>query len=48
LSEGKNVNLRIMQKDDLPMFAEWANKPEVRLDLILAQLGIKVDKILKK
>jgi len=23
------VNLRIMEKDDLPLFAEWINKPEV-------------------
>ena len=27
--EGKNVNLRIMEKDDLPLFLEWVNKPEV-------------------
>ena len=27
--EGKTVNLRIMEKEDLPLFAEWANKPEV-------------------
>ena len=27
--EGKNVNLRVMEKDDLPLFAEWVNKPEV-------------------
>ena len=27
--EGKNVNLRVMEKDDLPLFVEWANKPEV-------------------
>ena len=26
--EGKNVNLRIMEKEDLPLFAEWVNKPE--------------------
>lgn len=26
--EGKLVNLRIMEKEDLPLFAEWANKPE--------------------
>jgi ribosomal-protein-alanine N-acetyltransferase len=26
---GKNVNLRVMEKEDLPLFAEWANKPEV-------------------
>ncbi len=29
LLEGKNVNLRIMEKEDLPLFAEWVNKPEV-------------------
>jgi ribosomal-protein-alanine N-acetyltransferase len=27
--EGKTVNLRIMEKEDLPLLAEWANKPEV-------------------
>ena len=27
--EGKNVNLRIMEKEDLPQFAEWVNNPEV-------------------
>jgi ribosomal-protein-alanine N-acetyltransferase len=29
LLEGKTVNLRVMEKEDLPLFAEWANKPEV-------------------
>jgi ribosomal-protein-alanine N-acetyltransferase len=29
LLEGKNVNLRVMDKEDLPLFAEWFNKPEV-------------------
>jgi RimJ/RimL family protein N-acetyltransferase len=29
LLEGKNINLRIMEKDDLPLFVEWVNKPEV-------------------
>jgi RimJ/RimL family protein N-acetyltransferase len=29
LLEGKNVNLRIMEKEDLPLLAEWVNKPEV-------------------
>jgi len=28
LLEGKNVNLRVMEKDDLPLVAEWANKLE--------------------
>ena len=27
--EGKNVNLRIAEKEDLPLLAEWFNKPEV-------------------
>ena len=26
--EGKNVNLRIMEKEDLPLFAEWYNNPQ--------------------
>ena len=26
--EGRNVNLRVMEKEDLPLFAEWINKPE--------------------
>ena len=29
LLEGKTVNLRVMEKEDFPLFAEWANKPEV-------------------
>jgi RimJ/RimL family protein N-acetyltransferase len=29
LLEGKNVNLRIMEKEDLPLFVEWLNDPEV-------------------
>jgi RimJ/RimL family protein N-acetyltransferase len=28
LLKGKSVNLRVMEKEDLPLFAEWANKPE--------------------
>ena len=27
--EGKNVNLRIMEKEDLGFYAEWFNNPEV-------------------
>ena len=27
--EGRNVNLRVMEKEDLPLLAEWVNKPEV-------------------
>jgi ribosomal-protein-alanine N-acetyltransferase len=29
LLEGKNVNLRVMEKEDLPLFVEWVNRPEV-------------------
>jgi RimJ/RimL family protein N-acetyltransferase len=28
LLEGKNVNLRVVEKEDLSLFAEWVNKPE--------------------
>jgi RimJ/RimL family protein N-acetyltransferase len=28
LLEGRNINLRVMEKEDLPLFAEWLNKPE--------------------
>ena len=26
--EGKTVNLRVMEREDLPLFAEWLNKPD--------------------
>ena len=26
--EGENVNLRVMEREDLPLFAEWFNNPE--------------------
>jgi ribosomal-protein-alanine N-acetyltransferase len=29
LLEGRNVNLRIMEKEDVPMVSEWFNKPEI-------------------
>jgi RimJ/RimL family protein N-acetyltransferase len=28
LLEGNNVNLRIMEKEDLPLYAEWINNPD--------------------
>jgi len=28
LLEGKNVNLRVQEKEDLPLVAEWLNDPE--------------------
>ena len=27
--EGKNVNLRVVEKEDLPLIAEWLNNPEL-------------------
>ena len=29
LLEGKTVNLRVMEKDDLPLVVDWTNRPEV-------------------
>ena len=29
LLEGKTVNLRVIEKEDLPLFAEWVNKPDI-------------------
>jgi ribosomal-protein-alanine N-acetyltransferase len=29
LLEGKAVNLRVMEKEEFPLFAEWINNPEV-------------------
>jgi len=29
LLEGKNVNLKILEKEDLPLLTEWSNSPEV-------------------
>jgi ribosomal-protein-alanine N-acetyltransferase len=29
LLEGKNVNLRIVEKEDLPLLTEWQNTPEI-------------------
>lgn len=26
--EGKNVNLRLMEKEDIPLITEWNNNPE--------------------
>ena len=31
--EGKSVNLTIMEKEDLPLFAEWFNNPEFNGEL---------------
>jgi hypothetical protein len=28
LLEGKNVNLRIMEKEDLQLYSEWINNPD--------------------
>jgi len=29
LLEGRNVNLRVLEKEDLPLLAEWINRPDV-------------------
>jgi len=29
LLEGKTVNLRVVEKEDLPLLLEWFNNPEV-------------------
>jgi len=29
LLEGKNVNLKVIEKEDVPLFTEWVNKPEI-------------------
>jgi len=34
LLEGKTVNLRVMEKEDLPIFAEWYNNPEFMGDAL--------------
>jgi hypothetical protein len=28
LLEGKLVNLKVLEKDDLPLLADWSNNPE--------------------
>jgi RimJ/RimL family protein N-acetyltransferase len=32
LLEGRNVNLRVMEKEDIPLLTEWFNSPEVSGD----------------
>jgi RimJ/RimL family protein N-acetyltransferase len=46
--EGKNVNLRVMEKDDLPLFVEWVNKPEVfgEYNLLQQMSKVEVEKML--
>jgi RimJ/RimL family protein N-acetyltransferase len=34
LLEGKSVNLRVVEKEDLPLLAEWSNDPEYLGDYI--------------
>jgi RimJ/RimL family protein N-acetyltransferase len=48
LLEGKNVNLRVMEKEDLPLFVEWFNKPEVfgEYNPLLQMSKTEVEKIL--
>jgi len=39
LLEGKNVNLKIVEKEDLPLLEEWFNSPEFagRFNPLIAQ-----------
>jgi hypothetical protein len=48
LLEGKNVNLRVVKKEDLPLFVELLNEPEVLGEYnSLAQMSkMETDKIL--
>lgn len=41
--EGKNVNLRILEKEDFPLFSEWFNKPEVFGEYNPLHQGSKID-----
>jgi len=42
LLEGKNVNLRIMEKEDLPIILEWTNDLELRGEYEpIEQMGMK-------
>lgn len=36
--EGKTVNLRIMEKEDLPLLADWSNNPEIFSDMWFPQM----------
>jgi len=49
LLEGKTVNLRVLEKEDLVLFAEWTNKPEFFDEYMsLAQLSISdIEKLLE-
>lgn len=46
--EGKTVNLKIMEKDEIPIFAEWANKPEFfgRYNPLVQMTKTEVEKML--
>lgn len=49
LLEGKNVNLRVMEKEDLPLYAEWANNPEFMGELFspVQRSRAEIEKMLK-
>ena len=42
--EGKLVNLRVMEKEELPQFAEWFNNPEVFGEYNPLRQSSKVDR----
>ena len=37
--EGKLVNLRVIEKDDLPLLADWSNNPEIFSDMWFPQMS---------
>lgn len=47
--EGRNVNLKVMEKEDLPLFAEWVNNPEFfgEYSSLLQISKLEVEKILE-
>jgi RimJ/RimL family protein N-acetyltransferase len=43
LLEGKNINLRIIEKEDLPLLAEWSNDPQYLGEYIWLPQQAKTD-----
>ena len=39
LLEGKKVNLKLLEKEDLPLLADWSNNPEIFSDMWFPQMS---------
>jgi RimJ/RimL family protein N-acetyltransferase len=39
LLEGKLVNLKVLEKEDLPLLADWSNNPEIFSDMWFPQMS---------